>query len=215
MYTVILNTLKSNRCGFGDREASTSSALHDDDEPWISPTAWGYPGALFGSKSLTRYCCRPTRVGRGSERIGLPPHQSDNSQDRAAAHRGSPFQLQAGPGTGKTRTLIKRVLSLLADGINADVRGGFSGYSVSCSWGHVDYKIRPRWRDLLRDWYQMPVMCKVYYLAELRHRRNSREGFFCSEVVQALHDIVCDKWHSWPGAGELFVSSNAQGEVKL
>ena len=42
----------------------------------------------------------------------------DPSQDRAAAHRGSPFQLQAGPGTGKTRTLITRVLSLLCDGID-------------------------------------------------------------------------------------------------
>ena len=31
---------------------------------------------------------------------------------------GSPFQLQAGPGTGKTRTLVKRVLSLLAEGID-------------------------------------------------------------------------------------------------
>ena len=42
----------------------------------------------------------------------------DPSQDRAAAHRGSAFQLQAGPGTGKTRTLIKRVLSVLRDGVD-------------------------------------------------------------------------------------------------
>lgn len=42
----------------------------------------------------------------------------DPSQDRAAAHRGTPFQLQAGPGTGKTRTLVKRVLSLLEEGID-------------------------------------------------------------------------------------------------
>ncbi|MGL6097549.1 MAG: UvrD-helicase domain-containing protein [Fimbriiglobus sp.] len=42
----------------------------------------------------------------------------DPSQDRAAAHRGSPFQLQAGPGTGKTKTLVKYVLSLLADGVH-------------------------------------------------------------------------------------------------
>jgi DNA helicase II / ATP-dependent DNA helicase PcrA len=46
------------------------------------------------------------------------PPQNDPSQDRAAAHRGSAFQLQAGPGTGKTRTLEKRVESLLADGID-------------------------------------------------------------------------------------------------
>ena len=42
----------------------------------------------------------------------------DRSQDRAAAHRDVPFLLQAGPGTGKTRTLIKRVESLLAEGID-------------------------------------------------------------------------------------------------
>lgn len=44
--------------------------------------------------------------------------RSDPSQDRAAAHRGAPFQLQAGPGTGKTRTLVKRALSLLADDVD-------------------------------------------------------------------------------------------------
>ena len=42
----------------------------------------------------------------------------DPSQDRAAAHRGSAFQLQAGPGTGKTRTLVKAVISLLEKGIH-------------------------------------------------------------------------------------------------
>ena len=44
--------------------------------------------------------------------------RDDPSQDRAAAHRGSAFELQAGPGTGKTRTLVKRVLSLLRDGVD-------------------------------------------------------------------------------------------------
>jgi superfamily I DNA/RNA helicase len=46
------------------------------------------------------------------------PPQPDPAQDRAAAHRGAPFQSQAGPGTGKTRTLIKRILSLLAEGVD-------------------------------------------------------------------------------------------------
>ncbi len=46
------------------------------------------------------------------------PEQLDPSQERAAVHRGSPFQLQAGPGTGKTRTLVKRVVSLLEEGID-------------------------------------------------------------------------------------------------
>lgn len=42
----------------------------------------------------------------------------DPSQDRAVAHRGAPFLLQAGPGTGKTRTLVNRVSSLLTSGID-------------------------------------------------------------------------------------------------
>jgi DNA helicase II / ATP-dependent DNA helicase PcrA len=46
------------------------------------------------------------------------PLTPDPSQDRAVAHRGSPFQLQAGPGTGKTRTLVKRVQSLLAEDVD-------------------------------------------------------------------------------------------------
>lgn len=41
----------------------------------------------------------------------------DEAQDRAAEHRNAPFQLQAGPGTGKTRTLIKRITSLISEGI--------------------------------------------------------------------------------------------------
>ena len=44
----------------------------------------------------------------------------DRSQDDAVAQRGRPFQLQAGPGTGKTRTLVRRVSSLLAEGIAPD-----------------------------------------------------------------------------------------------
>ena len=42
----------------------------------------------------------------------------DPSQEAAARHRGSAFQLQAGPGTGKTRTLVKRVVSLVHEGID-------------------------------------------------------------------------------------------------
>lgn len=42
-----------------------------------------------------------------------------NEKQRAAAeHRGPAFLLQAGPGTGKTRTLVARVESLLDDGVD-------------------------------------------------------------------------------------------------
>jgi len=47
------------------------------------------------------------------------PSRPDPSQERAAGHRGSAFQLQAGPGTGKTRTLVQRVVSLLSEGVDA------------------------------------------------------------------------------------------------
>lgn len=50
-----------------------------------------------------------------------PPRQTpdiplNEAQQQAAAHRGQPYLLQAGPGTGKTRTLIARVESLLDEG---------------------------------------------------------------------------------------------------
>jgi superfamily I DNA/RNA helicase len=53
-----------------------------------------------------------------AEAAPAQPWLPDPSQDRAVAHRGSAFQLQAGPGTGKTRTLVKRVLSLLAESVD-------------------------------------------------------------------------------------------------
>jgi DNA helicase II / ATP-dependent DNA helicase PcrA len=56
----------------------------------------------------------PETPGNGLQQ----PPRSDPSQDRAAAHRSSPFQVQAGPGTGKTRTLVKRVASLISEGID-------------------------------------------------------------------------------------------------
>ena len=52
------------------------------------------------------------------EDVTVQPLHKDPSQDRAAAHSGSAFQLQAGPGTGKTKTLVKRVLRLISEGID-------------------------------------------------------------------------------------------------
>ncbi|MBB5442712.1 MULTISPECIES: UvrD-helicase domain-containing protein [unclassified Paraburkholderia] len=42
----------------------------------------------------------------------------DPTQVAAASHRNSAFQLQAGPGTGKTRTLVHRIESLLAESVD-------------------------------------------------------------------------------------------------
>lgn len=51
--------------------------------------------------------------------IAVPAEQApDPKQVEAAEHRNSPFQLVAGPGTGKTHTLILRIESLLAEGVD-------------------------------------------------------------------------------------------------
>jgi Zn-dependent peptidase ImmA (M78 family) len=42
----------------------------------------------------------------------------NDKQAAAAAHRGVPLLVEAGPGTGKTQTLTSRVHSLLADGVD-------------------------------------------------------------------------------------------------
>lgn len=47
-----------------------------------------------------------------------PPALQDAVQDYAAAHRDSPYLLEAGPGTGKTKTLVNRILSLLKEGVD-------------------------------------------------------------------------------------------------
>lgn len=51
---------------------------------------------------------------------GGPPDPCNASQDRAVRHRGTPFLLRAGPGTGKTKTLSSRIVSLLDDKVPAD-----------------------------------------------------------------------------------------------
>ncbi|WP_320534489.1 ATP-dependent helicase [Robbsia andropogonis] len=42
----------------------------------------------------------------------------NDRQDSAAKHRGVPYLLEAGPGTGKTQTLVTRVEGLLAEGVD-------------------------------------------------------------------------------------------------
>lgn len=47
-----------------------------------------------------------------------PPKPLNDEQGRAAMHRGAPFLLEAGPGTGKTQTLVGRVARLVDEGID-------------------------------------------------------------------------------------------------
>jgi DNA helicase II / ATP-dependent DNA helicase PcrA len=44
--------------------------------------------------------------------------EEDPAQETAAKHRGTPYLLRAGPGTGKTRTLVRRIETLIADGVD-------------------------------------------------------------------------------------------------
>lgn len=47
------------------------------------------------------------------------PEPLNSAQLQAVKHRGSPYLLGAGPGTGKTKTLVARIADLLADGVPA------------------------------------------------------------------------------------------------
>lgn len=47
-----------------------------------------------------------------------PVFAEDPAQEDAARHRGTPYLLRAGPGTGKTRTLVRRIETLIADGVD-------------------------------------------------------------------------------------------------
>lgn len=53
------------------------------------------------------------------EAASAAPHRPLNTlQSEAARHRGAPYLLEAGPGTGKTQTLTARVESLLDDAVD-------------------------------------------------------------------------------------------------
>lgn len=62
----------------------------------------------------------PSPAGPAQAAAEQVPPVPDDSQRAAAAQRGSPFLLQAGPGTGKTRTLVDRVNGLIAEGVPPD-----------------------------------------------------------------------------------------------
>jgi superfamily I DNA/RNA helicase len=96
-----------------------AARLHLDDA--LSATAianlTGLPLALV-RQQLFDALLLPIAPAEAETPVGTSPPRPDPSQDRAATHRNAPFQLQAGPGTGKTRTLVKRVLSLIAERID-------------------------------------------------------------------------------------------------
>lgn len=79
----------------------------------------GLPKDLVRQQLLDALLMPQQAPAQETARRGQQAAQRDESQERAAAHRGSAFMLQAGPGTGKTRTLVKRVSGLLEEGVDA------------------------------------------------------------------------------------------------
>ena len=78
----------------------------------------GFPEALVWQQMFDALLLPPVVLdNEPTSELNSTPKR-DPSQERAVAHRGKAFQLQAGPGTGKTRTLVRRVLSLLDEGID-------------------------------------------------------------------------------------------------
>lgn len=77
----------------------------------------GLPYALVAQQLLDAVLLPiPMPVAEVASPKPAPP--LDSSQELAAAHTGSPFQLQAGPGTGKTKTLIARIERLIDQGVD-------------------------------------------------------------------------------------------------
>ena len=52
-----------------------------------------------------------------ADKEAVTPVPLDQFQAAAAAHRGGPFLLEAGPGTGKTKTLVGRIIGLLGEDV--------------------------------------------------------------------------------------------------
>jgi DNA helicase II / ATP-dependent DNA helicase PcrA len=77
----------------------------------------GLPYAVVAQQLLDALLL-PMTEPESDEHTDRPDPGLDPSQEAAATHLGRPYQLQAGPGTGKTRTLIARVERLIDQGVD-------------------------------------------------------------------------------------------------
>lgn len=75
------------------------------------------PADVVTQQLLDALLLPPIPLSEPQQRPAKPPNPS---QANAAAHRDAAFQLQAGPGTGKTQTLIDHVDGLLKEGIEPE-----------------------------------------------------------------------------------------------
>ena len=75
----------------------------------------GAPFEVVAQQMLDAMLLPALPVAAAASPVEIP---LNNKQETAAAHRGAAFLLEAGPGTGKTRTLVARVESLLDEGVD-------------------------------------------------------------------------------------------------
>lgn len=78
-------------------------------------TRLGAPFEVVAQQMLDALLLPAFPVSAAANPVEIPLNKK---QETAAVHRGAAFLLQAGPGTGKTRTLVARVESLLDDGVD-------------------------------------------------------------------------------------------------
>ncbi len=79
-------------------------------------TRLGAPFEVVAQQMLDALLLPAFPVSAAANPVEIPLNKK---QETAATHRGAAYLLQAGPGTGKTRTLVARVESLLDDGVDA------------------------------------------------------------------------------------------------
>lgn len=91
--------------------------LHDGSSSTDIAARLGAPLQVVQQQLLDALLLPDERSAESSA-ISVAALTPDMTQIAAAEHRNGAFQLQAGPGTGKTRTLVRRIESLLAEGVN-------------------------------------------------------------------------------------------------
>lgn len=96
---------------------SVARRLHVEDGLSASAIAkrLGAPFAVIAQQLLDALFLPIIELPAAEERIARGPNPE---QIAAAAHRGCAYLLEAGPGTGKTQTLVARIEGLLSDGVD-------------------------------------------------------------------------------------------------
>lgn len=69
--------------------------------------------------------------------------------------------------------------------------------------------------DAPGDLAEMLMMGQVDDLAALCHVREQPEGFFGTEIVEGLHDVIGHEGHGATRLGEFVLSGDAQREIEL